>query len=329
MDFSKARDRPNMNFNQGGAPYAQPPQGAAPQGAQAGHPAQMDPVVRTTTQTFMQDVIDASMHIGVVAYFWSKHSPQSQKTATILERMVMQSGGKARLALINAEENAQLVQQMQVQAYPTIFAIKDGRPVDMLAGPQNDTVLKSLVDKITGNAQMQAQIGAMLEAAKKALGENQIGQAAQMYQQIMQVDQGNPSAIAGFLRCHMALGNLDQARSMLEQLPEDLKANPEIVSVITSLALLGESTDGDINEVLAKLEADPNDHQARFDLAMMAFAGGDAALAVRELLDIVSRDREWHDDGARKRLIEIFEALGPSDAVAKAGRRRLQMMLLA
>jgi len=289
----------------------------------------MDPVVKTTTQTFMQDVIDASMHIGVVAYFWSKHSPQSQKTAAILERMVMQSGGKARLALINAEENAQLVQQMQVQAYPTIFAIKDGRPVDMIAGPQNDTALKALIDKITGNAQMKAQIDAMLEAAKKALGENQIGQAAQMYQQIMQVDQGNPSAIAGFLRCHIALGNLDQARSMLEQLPEDLKANPEIVSVITSLELLGESTDGDINEVLAKLEADPNDHQARYDLAMMAFAGGDAALAVRELLDIVSRDREWQDDGARKRLIEIFEALGPSDAVAKAGRRRLQMMLLA
>ncbi len=302
--------------------------GSAPQQGAAAPNAPQQLVIDATAQNFMAEVIDASMSVAVLAIFWSPSSPQSQKTVQILERMVVQAGGKVRLARINMDQNRQLAQQMQVQTLPTIVAIKEGRPLDMLPGPQTEHVLKSLLDSLTGNAQQQAQIDAMLAAAKKALTDGEAVQAAHMYQQILQVDQGNAAAIAGFLRCHIALGNIDQAKQIIASLPDDIREKPEVVAVVTSLDLLAEGVDGDLSAVLQRLEDDPNDHQARYDLAMMAFSGGDAALAVRELLDIVSRDRSWNDDGARKQLIKIFEALGPSDPVANAGRRKLQMMLM-
>jgi len=304
-----------MELNFGGTP----PQNTA---------AASDLVKSATTQTFMQDVIDASMTTPVVVCFWSPRSPASQKMIPVLERVVMQTGGKVKMVTVNADENPDLTQQLQVQAMPTVFAIKQGRPEDTLPGPQTEQALKSLVENLTDNKKMREQINAMLEAAKKALSENNVESAAQVYQHILQVDQGNPSAVAGFLRCHMALGNMAQAKAMLEQIPEDVKANPEIMAVITSLALLDEAPPADLNDCLSRLEANENDHQARYDLAMIAFGSGDPALAMRELLDIVSRDREWNEDGARKQLLKIFEALGPSDAIANAGRRKLQMMLM-
>jgi putative thioredoxin len=175
---------------------------------------------------------------------------------------------------------------------------------------------------------MQAQVDAMLGTARQALADGDLTQAITLYQQILQAAPGNAGAIAGILRCNMAAGRFEQAQTILGQLPDELKKNPEIAAVIATLELAAEGTDIDVPMAIAALAANDDDHEARFNLAMAAYAQGDSATAIKELLEIVGRDRTWNDDGARKRLLRIFDALGPSDPEAKSGRRMLQMMLM-
>lgn len=298
--------------------------GAAAQGGAGGQ----DLVKASNTQNFMRDVIDASMQAPVVVQFWSPRSPQCKTVTEMLSRQVRGLGGRVRLVTVNVDENPQLAQQMQVRSVPAIFAIKDGRPVDMIQGAPAEAEVKSFLGALTNDARLNAQVDAMLETARQALADGQLPQAIQLYQQILQAAPGNPGAIAGFMRCNMAAGRFDQAKTILAQLPDDLKKNPEIAAVAATLELAAEGTDVDVPLAIANLAANPDDHEARFNIAMAAYAQGDAETAVKELLEIVARDRAWNDDGARKRLLKILEALGPTDPVAKSGRRRLQMMLM-
>lgn len=297
-------------------------------GGGAAAPGGADLVKASNTQGFMQDVIDVSMQVPVAMQFWSPRSPQCKAVTEMLSRQVRALGGRVRLVTINVDENPQLAQQMQVRSVPAIFAIKDGRPVDMIQGAPAEAEVKSFLAALTTDARLNAQVDAMLETARQALDQGQLPQAIQMYQQILQAAPGNPGAIAGFMRCNMAAGRFDQAKTILAQLPEDLRKNPEIAAVAATLDLAAEGTDIDVPLAIANLAANPDDHEARFNLAMAAYAQGDAETAVKELLEIVARDRTWNDDGARKRLLKILEALGPADPVGKSGRRRLQMMLM-
>jgi putative thioredoxin len=296
--------------------------------AAPGGTAAPDLVKDSGSRTFMQDVIDASMQVPVVVDFWSPRSPACKAVSALLERHVRAAQGRVRLVRINVDENPQLAQQMQVRSVPTAFAIKDGRPLDMLTGAMSEPEIRSFIDAITGTAQINAQIEAMLETARAALADGDLPQAIGLYQQILQATPGNPGAIAGFLRCNLAAGRVDQARAILGRIPDDLKKHPEIAAVSATLELAAEGAGADPAAAKARLTADPNDHQARFDLAMAAYATGDAAGAIRDLLEIVRRDRAWNDDGARKRLLKILEALGPADPVGKSGRRQLQMLLM-
>lgn len=298
--------------------------GAAAQGGAGGQ----DLVKATNTQNFMHDVIDASMQGPVVVQFWSPRSAQCKAVTETLARLVRGLGGRVRMATVNVDENPQLAQQMQVRSVPAIYAIKDGRPVDMIQGAPAESEIKSFLSALTSDARLNAQIDAMLETARAALDQGQLQQAIQMYQQILQAAPGNPGAIAGFMRCNMAAGRFDQAKTILAQLPDDIRKHPEVAAVAATLELAAEGADIDVPRAIANLAANPDDHAARFNIAMAAYAQGDAATAVKELLEIVARDRAWNDDGARKRLLKILEALGPTDPVGRSGRRRLQMMLM-
>ena len=260
--------------------------GAAAQGGAGGQ----DLVKASNTQNFMQDVIDTSMQVPVVVEFWSPRSPQCQQTLQMVERQVRTMGGRVRMVTINVDENPQLAQQMQVRSVPAIFAIKDGRPVDMIQGAPAEAEVKSFLGALTNDARLNAQIDAMLETARTALTDGQLAQAIQMYQQILQAAPGNPGAIAGFMRCNMAAGRFDQAKTILAQLPDDLKKNPEIAAVAATLDLAAEGTDIDVPLAIANLAENPDDHEARFNLAMAAYAQGDAATAIKELLEIVARN---------------------------------------
>ncbi len=299
--------------------------GAAAKGGATGG---QDMIKASNTQDFMRDVIDASMSAPVVVQFWSPRSAQCKQVTTMLERAIRAANGRIRMVTINVDENPQLAQQMQVRSVPAIFAIKDGRPVDMLAGVPTEQDLQAFLGALTNDARMLAQIEAMLATARQALVDGDVAQAIGIYQQILQAAPGNPGAIAGILRCNMAAGRFDQAQAILAKLPDEMKKNPEIAAVIATLELAAEGTDIDVPLAIAALAANPDDHEARFNLAMAAYAQGDSATAIKELLEIVGRDRTWNEDGARKRLLRIFEALGPTDPDAKSGRRMLQMMLM-
>ena len=299
--------------------------GAAAKGGATGG---QDMIKASNTQDFMRDVIDASMSAPVVVQFWSQRSAQCKQVTTMLERAIRAANGRIRMVTINVDENPQLAQQMQVRSVPAIFAIKDGRPVDMLAGVPTEHDLQTFLGALTNDARMQAQVDAMLGTARQALADGDLTQAITLYQQILQAAPGNAGAIAGILRCNMAAGRFEQAQTILGQLPDELKKNPEIAAVIATLELAAEGTDIDVPMAIAALATNDDDHEARFNLAMAAYAQGDSATAIKELLEIVGRDRTWNDDGARKRLLRIFDALGPSDPEAKSGRRMLQMMLM-
>ncbi len=277
----------------------------------------------SNTRGFMQDVIDASVSVPIVVDFWSPHSPSCKQVSALLDRHVRAAAGRVRLVRINVNENPQLAQQMQVRSIPTAFAVKEDRPPDMLTGAMSEHEIKSFIDAISGNARLNAQIETILDTARAALADGDLSQAIGLYQQVLQAAPDNPGAIAGFLRCNLASGRVDQARAILVQIPDDLKKHPEIASVIATLDLAAEDAVIDPEAARAKLATNPDDHQARFDLAMAAYSVGDAAAAIRGLLEIVRRDRLWDDDGARKRLLKILEVLGPSDPLGKSGRRRL------
>lgn len=285
-------------------------------------------IADSSTRTFMQDAIEASMTTPVVVVFWTPRSPACKETLALAGRLAAAARGKVKAVKIDIDREPELARQMQVRAVPTLFAIKEGRPLDMLPGPQPESEVRAFFDRLEGKTGPDPRIEPMLAAARDALDKGDLKQAIGLYQQVLQLSPGDPAAIGGFLRCNLSAGHVAEAQKILDQLPPDIKKHPEIQAVATTLELAAEAAGVDAAAAERRLAADPGDHQARFDLALAAYARGDAGRAIALLLEIVARDRTWKDDAARLRLLKILEALGPADPAAKAGRRRLQMLLM-
>lgn len=281
------------------------------------------------TDTFMADVIEASQQVPVIVDFWAPWCGPCKTLGPLLEKLVRQSGGKVRMVKINVDENQELAAQFRIQSIPAVYAFKGGRPVDGFMGALPEGQLKSFIDRLVGGGANVVE--AALDEAKTLFDEGQVDEAYQLYQEVLRQDQGNPQAIAGFLRCTIALGQPEQAEAILAKLPPDILKHPEIQAVKASLELAEEAggASAEMTELLAHLEHHPNDHQARYDLAMASYAAGHKEQAVDALLEIIRRDRTWNDDQARKQLLKFFEAFGFADPVAKDGRRKLSTVLFS
>lgn len=292
--------------------------------APAGGSSQGGLIKEASNETFMEDVVNASMERPVIVDFWAPGCQPCETLTPLLEKLVTAAGGAIALVKVNAQECQEIAMQLRIQSVPTVYCFKDGRPIDGFQGAVGESEVRKFIDKHTedgGNpvAQGLAQAGELMENGDAA-------SAQQIFMHVLQHDQGNPEAIAGVIRCHMKLDNLDAAREIAEQLPDDLKRNEHIASAIAALDLAG-AADVDTAELEARLANDANDHQARFDLAMAFYGGGRSEEALNELLEIVRKDRNWKDDGARQQMLKIFEAIGLDDPVVLKARRKLTSVM--
>ncbi|WP_299439108.1 thioredoxin [uncultured Rhodospira sp.] len=279
-----------------------------------------------TTESFMADVIEASNHVPVVVDFWAPWCGPCKTLGPMLEKLVRQMGGAVRMVKINVDENQQLAAQLRVQSVPTVYGFRQGRPIDAFAGALPESQIKQFLKTLTHGA--TNTVDALLEQAREAMDGGDFEGALGLYQQVLQADQGNTKAIAGYLRALVGNGQSGDAAQILAQLPAELLADPDIAAAKTKLELSQESA-GPVTDLKARVEADPDDHQARYDLANALYAADRTEEAVDELLELFRRDRAWNEDAARQRLLKIFEALGPGHPVAAKGRRRLSALIFA
>jgi len=294
----------------------------------AAGPGAADLIKHTDTAGFMADVIEASADVPIIVDFWAPWCGPCKQLTPIIEKLVKQYAGKVRLVKINVDENQELAGQFRVQSIPAVYAFKGGRPVDGFMGALPESQIKQFIDRLTGGAGSPVD-GALAEAETLAT-EGQNEEALGIYQEILAQDPTHVKALAGALRCYIALGQLDMARDVLAKLPAQIKNTPEIQGVQSALDLKEATSNTDAAEIdtlIAKVAADPKDMQARLDLAMARYGAGDSEKAVEDLLDMVKADRAWNEEAARKQLVKFFEAFGPADPLTRSGRRRLSAIL--
>ncbi|HIJ39004.1 MAG TPA: thioredoxin [Rhodospirillaceae bacterium] len=283
------------------------------------------------TASFVVDVMEASMQVPVIVDFWAPWCGPCKTLGPLLEKLVNEAKGAVRLVKIDVDKNQELAMQMRIQSIPAVYAFHKGRPVDGFVGAVADSQVKSFVARLIGAGAGQAPgLAEILAEAKNLLAAGEAPSALAVYQDVLGAEPENDEALAGLLRCLIALGQLAQAQAMLAQLPPEQAKLAAVQSAKTALELaLQAKESGSAAEFNRKLEANPDDHQARFDLAMAFYAAGNQEAAVEALLEIFRRNRSWNDDAARKQLIKLFEAFGPMDPLTISARKRLSSLMFA
>jgi len=292
--------------------------------------------------TFAADVLEASREVPVIVDFWAPWCGPCKTLGPSLEAAVDAAQGAVKLVKVNIDENPEIAQQLRIQSIPTVYAFRDGQPVDGFMGAIPDSQVKAFVAALAGGAGGHdhdhghghggpEHTAEVLAVAAEALAAGDIALAAQAYGHVLQDEPGNPKAVAGLARAYLIGGDLERAKATLQMVPPDAAQDEAIRAVEAELKLKEAPTpeSGETAALRAKLAADPKDHQARYDLAMALEASGDRDGAVAELLELVRLDRKWNDDAGRKQLVTLFEAMGPADPRTIEARRKLSGLLFS
>ncbi|MCH8038607.1 MAG: thioredoxin [Proteobacteria bacterium] len=285
------------------------------------------------TAGFAQDVIEASMTTPVIVDFWAPWCGPCKQLTPALEKTVQAARGAVRMVKVNIDENQDLAAQLRIQSIPAVYAFVKGQPVDGFVGAQSESQVKAFVERLASQAGAElgpSPVDQALEQAQAALESGQPAAASALFGQVLQHEPDNETALAGLIRCHLDAGDVAAARQMFDSLPEDKTAAAAFASIKAALELAEQSAEtGEIPELEARVAAQPNDHQARFDLAMALRAAGEREAAVEALLEIIGRDRNWNEAAARHQLLKFFEAWGPKDELTQSARRRLSSLLFS
>ena len=305
-----------------------PPVSVSQPGAAA---APNDGLVREATDTtFMAEVIEASREGPVIVDFWAPWCGPCKQLGPMLEKAVRAAKGAVKMVKVNIDESPRIAQQLRVQSIPTVFAFDNGQPVDGFQGALPESQVKAFVERLSGPAG-PSDVDQLLAMAKESLDAGDMGGAAQAYAGVLQAEPDNVKAIAGLARCYLAGGDMERAREVAGLAPADAK-DPDLASVRAALALADTAASGASAETQPfeqRLASDANDHEARFELAKLLAGQGRFEPAADHLLTILQTDRMWNEEAARKQLLTVFEAAGPSSEVARSGRRRLSSILFS
>ncbi len=303
--------------------------GAAPQAAPAD-------LIKDSDQTkFAKDVLEASRTVPVIVDFWAPWCGPCKTLQPTIEKVVKAANGAVKLVKINIDQNQMLAQQLRIQSIPAVYAFFGGRPVDGFMGAVPESQVKQFVDNLvqaTGGAAAGGgnEIAELLEHAKAAVAQNDLDLAVRVYSEILGLDPTNVTALAGIARYHVASGDLEQAKELLAQVEAKDKTNSDVAAVQAAIDLAEKAKEaGPLDELKSKAAADPRDMQARLDLAMAYWAANQRQEAIDELLDMIKADRKWNEEAARQQLLKFFEALGFTDPLAVAGRKRLSTILFS
>lgn len=299
-----------------------------PAGAEA--PAgQADVIKDSTTAGFAKDVIEASKQGPVLVDFWATWCGPCKQLTPVLEKVVKSYNGKVKLVKINIDEHPGIAGQMRVQSIPTVYAFRDGRPLDGFMGAQPESTIRAFVDRLLGE-EAEADLATVLAAGEQALESGDLQGAAEIFAAVLQEDQQNAAALAGLAQCYLKSGDVPRARQTIALVPPDKRNLAAVASVTAALELAEKAgSAGDTAALEARVAANPADHEARFDLAVALAAGKRKAEAVEHLLELVRRDRNWNEQAARKQLVQLFDAWGPKDPLTAEGRRRLSSILFS
>jgi putative thioredoxin len=292
-------------------------------------PPGADLIKDVTTQSFTKDVIEESRTQPVLVDFWAPWCEPCKQLTPALEKVVRSGKGKIKLAKMNIDEHPGIPGQMGIQSIPAVIAFVKGQPIDGFMGALPEGQIKGFVERVI-KGKLGDEADELLEAADAALADGDAAEAAELYGQVVAKDSTNIPALVGLARAYLKFGAVGQAKQTLELVPQTKRHDATVaaaraeIELAEQAALLGPTT-----ELEQKLAANPADHQARYDLAVALNAQGDRNAALDHLLEIVKRDRKWNEDGARKQLVQLFDAWGPTDESTVAGRRRLSSLLFS
>lgn len=299
----------------------------------AGAAPAADLIKDTTEAEFMVDVVEASQEVPVIVDFWAPWCGPCKTLGPLLEDAVTAAKGAVKMVKINVDQAQSIAGQLQIQSIPTVYAFHKGQPIDGFQGALPGSEIKAFVDRVieaAGGDSPGEQLDDAVEAAEEMLAEGAAVDAAQTFAAILGEDANHAGAYGGLVRAHIAMDELDKAEAILNGAPAEISSHPALEAAHAQLELARQAADaGPVAELTAAVEANPDDHQARFDLALALHAAGQVDEAVDQLLDLFRRDREWNDGAAKTQLFTIFDALKANDPIVLNGRRKLSSMIFA
>ena len=299
----------------------------APPAAPAG-----DLIKESSEAAFAQDVIEVSQEIPVIVDFWAPWCEPCKQLGPLLEKVVTEANGAVKMVKIDIDQNQNLAQQLRIQSIPAVYAFYQGKPVDAFQGAQSESQIREFVTKLTQTAgtEEKSPVDEALEQAEALIELGQFEQAGAVYSQVVQHAPDNITAKAGLARCCIETGNTAGAQELIDTLSDDERMDTAFTSVISALDLAEKAAKaGDLAPLQVAVEANPKDHEARYNLALALYAGGQAEAAIDALIEIISQNRGWNDDAARLELLKLFEAIGPTDPLTMDGRKKLSTILFS
>lgn len=290
-----------------------------------------DIVKDSDTANFAADVIEASREVPVIVDFWASWCGPCKTLGPAIEKAVRNARGTVRLVKIDADKNQQLAAQLRIQSLPTVFAFRDGRPVDGFVGALPDSQIAAFIERV-GGAAGPGPAETLLADADAALAAGDASGAGRLYSQALRADPASAPAAAGLVRALAGAGDAAAARRAYDSLDDEMRKTSALEGARAALELAERTQGADAGEIgalRARLAADADDHRARHDLAIALFGAGQREDAVSALLEIIRRDRAWNDEAARKQLLTFFEAMGAADPLVAQSRRRLSAILFS